>query len=221
MEGLPPPPSSSPAKENLVKESDSLPGQSEEQRTPSLLPVSPIGANWPSLPTSQESSCPIPPGQKSMSPPEPSPSTPAGTWKVKQKDPADYNRDRMGKYAEFFVGNEILPIPEIIDKIVPRIVSLVTDLKTRRLVGLKKENFEVVLRASGVLCQYFCRKSFAIWDVLANKGTKAASNNLTTKFFRLQPEYMGTRRIRVSVCNVPAFVTGGTTRLFPQRIRAC
>ena len=136
MERLPPPPSSSPvkespAKESLAKDSDSLPRQSEERRTPSLLPVSPIGANWPSLPTSQESSSPIPPGQRPMSPPEPSPSTPASTWKVKQKDPEDYNRDRMGKYAEFFVGNEILPILEIMDKIEAWIVSLVvTDLKT-------------------------------------------------------------------------------------------
>ena len=29
-----------------------------------------------------------------------------------------------------------------------------------------------------------------------------------TKFFRLQPEYLGTRWIRVTVCNVPTFITG-------------
>ena len=81
-----------------------------------------------------------------MSPPDSSPSTPASTWKVKQRDPEEYDRDRMGKYTEFFVGNEILPIPEIMDKIEPQIVLLVvTDLKSRRLVGLKRENFEEVL----------------------------------------------------------------------------
>ena len=37
---------------------------------------------------------------------------------------------------------------------------------------------------------------------------KISANNISTKFFRLQPEYMGTRRIRVSVCNVPAIITG-------------
>ncbi len=35
-----------------------------------------------------------------------------------------------------------------------------------------------------------------------------AANNITTKFFRLQPEYLGTRRVRVTVCNVPAYITG-------------
>ena len=86
---------------------------------------------------------------------------------VTQRDPEDYERDRMGKYADFFIGNEILPIPEIMDKIEPQIISfVVTDLKTRRLVGLKRENFEEVLRTSGVPCQYFGRKSFATWDVL-------------------------------------------------------
>ena len=37
---------------------------------------------------------------------------------------------------------------------------------------------------------------------------KIAASNISTKFFRLQPEYMGTRRIRVTVCNVPAIITG-------------
>ena len=35
-----------------------------------------------------------------------------------------------------------------------------------------------------------------------------AANNITTKFFRLQPEYLGTRTLRVTVCNVPAYITG-------------
>ena len=40
------------------------------------------------------------------------------------------------------------------------------------------------------------------------QAAKIAANNISTKFFRLQPEYMGTRRIRVTVCNVPAIITG-------------
>ena len=117
----------------------------------------------------------------------------------------------MGKYADYFKGNEILPIPGILQKIEPRIVSLVvTDLKSRRLVGLKKEGFEDFLRKAGVSCQYFCRKSFATWDVLlpsSDQSAKVASSNINTKFFRLQPEYLGTRWIRVTLCNVPAFIT--------------
>ena len=118
----------------------------------------------------------------------------------------------MSKYAGYFKGNEILPIPEILQKMEPRIISLVvTDLKTRRLVGLKKEGFEDLLRKAGVPCRYYCRRSFATWDVLLpsrEQAAKIASNHITTKFFLLQPEYLGTRRIRVTVCNVPAFITG-------------
>ena len=123
-------------------------GRSRTQSQSSLSPC-PIGSNWPSLSIPSESLSPIQPGQKVKSP---SP-TQTSTWKVRQKDPEDYERDRVGKYAEFFKRNEILPIPEIVKKIELRIVSLVvTDLKTRRLVGLDKENFEDLLRTADVPC---------------------------------------------------------------------
>ena len=144
--------------------------------------LGPIGSNWPSLPSPPESSSPIPPGQKVGSP-SVTPTTPASPWKIHQRDPEDCQKDRVGKYAEFFVGNEILPIPEIVKKVEPRIVSLVvTDLKTRRLVGLKRESFEDLLRTSGVPCQYLCRKSFATWDVLMpakEQAAKIAVNNIS------------------------------------------
>ena len=118
----------------------------------------------------------------------------------------------MGRFAKYFKGNEILPIPEIADKIAPRVLSLVvSDLKTKRLVGLTKEVFEELIRKAGIPCQYFCRKSFATWDVLLpteKQAAKTAESDITTKHFRLQPEYKGTRRLRVTVCNVPAIITG-------------
>ena len=188
---------------------EALPRQSEESQ-PSRL----IGSNWPSLPS--ESGSLIPPGQKSQHE-NPSP------WKIKQKRPDEYEKDRVGKYANYFKGNEILPIPELVEKLEPRIVSLVvTDLKTRRLVGIKKEGFEDLLRKAGVPCQYFCRSSFATWDVLlpsSDQAAKVASSNIMTKFFRLQPEYLGTRRIRVTICNVPAFLTGEVLAAFLSSYR--
>ena len=78
-------------------------------------------------------------------------------------------------------------------------------------MGLKKETFEELLRKAGIPCQYFCCKSFATWDVLLpteEQAAKAAASNITTKHFRLQPEYKGTRRLHVTVCNVQAFITG-------------
>ena len=198
---------SSPSHHNVPtdrQEKEALPRQSEESQTSSL-----IGSNWPSLPS--ESGSPIPPGQKTQ-PDNQSP------WKIKQKSPDEYEKDRVGKYANYFQGNEILPIPELLQKFEPRIISLVvTDLKSRRLVGLKKEGFEDLLRKAGVPCQYFCRRSFATWDVLlpsCDHAAKVASSNITTKFFRLQPEYLGTCRIRVTICNVPAFLTGEVLAAF-------
>ena len=68
------------------------------------------------------------------------------------------------------------------------------------------------MKKSGIPCQYFCRKSFATWDVLLpteQQAAKTAEKDIITKHFRLQPEYKGTRRLRVTVCNVPAIITGG------------
>ena len=83
-------------------------------------------------------SSPIPPGQK-LKENSPTPSTTPTYWKVQQKGPEDYERDRMGKYAQYFQGNVILHILKIFKALENRILSLVvTNLKTRRLTGLQK-----------------------------------------------------------------------------------
>ena len=43
---------------------------------------------------------------------------------------------------------------------------------------------------------------------------RVAANNIATKFFQLQLEYMGPRRIRVTVCNIPAFIAGEVLAFF-------
>ena len=142
-----------------------------------------IGANWPSLPIpadtqDTDSQSPIPPAQKSPT-----------AWKGQQRGPEEHEKDRVGRYAKYFKGNEILPIPEIAEKIIPRVLSLVvSNLKTKRLVGLSKDTFEELLREAGIPCQYFSRKSFATWDVLLpieQQAAKAAMNDIVTKYFRL------------------------------------
>ena len=185
-----------------------------EETTNSNTPEDPrsqeslIGANWPSLPIpaktqekNETQDSPIPLAQKSPT-----------ARKGQQRGPDDFEKDRVGRYAKYFKGNEILPIPEIVEKITPRVLLLVvSDLKTKRLVGLSKDTFEELLRKAGIPCQYFCRKSFATWDVLLpreEQAAKAAANDVITKHFRLQPEYKGTRRLRVTVCNVPAIIPG-------------
>ncbi len=96
-----------------------------------VYPTTPIGSNWPSLPipgdtTETSQGSPIQPAQRSPT-----------AWKGQQREPDDYEKDRVGRYAKYFKGNKILPIPEIVERIAPRVLSLVvSDLKTKRLVGL-------------------------------------------------------------------------------------
>ena len=59
--------------------------------------------------------------------------------------------------------------------------------------------------------RYFCRRSFATWDVLLPSediAKKLAGSKITTKFFRFQPEYRSKRRIKVTVCNVSMQLSG-------------
>ena len=123
-----------------------------------------------------------------------------------KKSPENDARDRA-KYAQYFQGNRILPILELIKKVENKTLSvIITDIKTMRLAAIRKETFEELLRAVGIPAKYFCRRSFATWDVLLPSEELAvnlARNNITSKHFRLQPEYMGRRRIKITVCNVP------------------
>ena len=80
----------------------------EGATNPSTKTQSLIGANWPSLPIPAESQetkdsqdSPIQPAQKSPT-----------AWKGQQRGPADYEKDRVGKYAKYF-KTRFLPIPEI------------------------------------------------------------------------------------------------------------
>ena len=141
-----------------------------------------IGANWPSLPIpadsqdSQASPSQIQPEQKSPK------TTP---WKGQQRGHEDYERDRVGKYAKYFAGNEILPIPETVKQLEPRILSLViSDIKPKRLAGLKKESFEELLRKARHPMSILLSQKLCNLDVLLptkEQAEKAAANNLMTK----------------------------------------
>ena len=129
-----------------------------------------------------------------------------------KKIPLQDHVKNRGKYAQYFQGNKILPIPELVQEVQPKTISfVVTDQKTRRVGGLGKDTFEEILKAAGIPAKYYCRRSFATWDVLLPSeelAIKLASDNITTKHFRLQPEYLGQRRIKVTMCNVPIQLNG-------------
>ena len=67
------------------------------------------------------------------------------------------------------------------------------------------------MKTAGIPGKYFYWRSFATWDVLLPSeeiAKKLATKNITTKYFWLQPEYHGKRRIKVTICNVPMQLNG-------------
>ena len=126
---------------------------------------SPEKLEWPTLPgTSSELLTPastIPPAQKVPLMPV------SWSTQANKKTLQDYKKDRAEKYAQYFQGNQILPIPELVEAVQPKTLSLIiTDIKTRRLAGIKKDKFDELLKAAGILARYFCRRSFTTWDIL-------------------------------------------------------
>ena len=183
-----------------MAEAPTSPGSSSPDIFKDTSPPSKPEERWPALSQPSSSASSIQPAQKV-------PSLPASwTTKITQKSPMDYNAIRK-KYEKYFQGNRILPIPELVQEVEPKIISyVVTDLKTKRLAGIKKDTFEGLLKAADIPAKYYCRRSFATWDVLLpseDLAAKLAGENVISKYFRLQPEYMGRRKIRITVCNVP------------------
>ena len=117
----------------------------------------------------------------------------AAFWKIKQKDPEEYEKDRVSKYAQYFQDNNILPIPEISKALEPQILLfIISDLKTKRVARWKKENFEECLPTADISCCYYCHLNFATLDVLLQmeeQAAKLARSSISANFFQLQPEY--------------------------------
>ena len=76
---------------------------------------------------------------------------------VNKKSSSDYERDRVEKYASYLKDVEIQPIPELVEAVEPKTLSfIVSDLRTKRLSGLKKEIFEEILKTTNIPSKYFC-----------------------------------------------------------------
>ena len=116
-----------------------------ETREKSTSPGSLFRISWPSLPHSFVPESPatdslsIKPAQKPKTVNNPENQTP---WRRKGKSPEDYEQGRVNKYVQYFQVNTILPIPEVTNQLETKMVLfLVTDLRLKRLAGLKKEVF--------------------------------------------------------------------------------
>ena len=79
----------------------------------------------------------------------------------------EHRRASGEKCLDYFQGNTVLPIPEISLALEKKILSYVfLNIKTRKFTGLKRDVLKEILWFTGILAKYFCRRSFATWDIL-------------------------------------------------------
>lgn len=85
----------------------------------------------------------------------------------------------------------------------------ISDIKTRKLIAITKETMEESLNALNMAAKLLARRLNAMWNVLltAEEAAKALAGNI--KSLRLQNEYMGTRKTRIILHEVPMYITGG------------
>lgn len=111
------------------------------------------------------------------------------------------------KYAEYTRGNEFITIPEALNAVHTRTISLLTtNVKSRKLIGVIRESIEKALKSHKILA----RGSNALWDILLateQEAKQVAGYILETKSVPLQTEYMGARKTKVTVHRVPVDIS--------------
>lgn len=120
----------------------------------------------------------------------------------KKKSSEDYVAIKE-KYEVYTKGNEFLTIPEALEAVSVRIISLLTaDVVTHRLINVSRDTMNEALNCLQVFSKILTRGSSVMWDIqLVNEEEvkKLTVNVQITMSVRLQTEYMGTGRIKVTL----------------------
>lgn len=110
------------------------------------------------------------------------------------------------EYKDCINGKELLTIPEALNTVTSRTISLLpTDIKTRKLIGVIRVVMEEALKIIKKAPKILAKRSNAMWDVLLATEEEAkglAGNVLTTKALHLKTKYMGTRRTKITAHSV-------------------
>lgn len=128
-----------------------------------------------------------------------------------QNDPA-YYRALKEKYDSYIKGSELLTIPEAVHAVKTKTIYLLTaDVGIRKLIGVSRETMEEALKSLKISPKILTRCTNALWDILLateEETKKLAGSNLATKSVRLQTEYLGMMRTKVTVHGVPVHIIG-------------
>lgn len=91
------------------------------------------------------------------------------------------------------------------------------DIKSRKLIPINRAAMEEALKCLNIGAKVLARRSNAIWNVLVE--TENAAEPLITKSVRLQMEYMGTRRTKVTLHREPLYITENHFGFFFAKFR--
>lgn len=100
----------------------------------------------------------------------------------------------------------IMPVSNEEDDINSMPSNTESPVKTWKLIGVSSESMEIALKSLQITSKVLTRRTNALWDLLLSTEQQAkelAGSILNTKHFRLQTEYMGSRRTKVTIHGVP------------------
>lgn len=127
-----------------------------------------------------------------------------------KKGPEYYNILRE-EYGKFSSGNEVIAVPSDMEAINTRTIYLLTtDVKTRKLIGVSRDLMEESLMSFNIGAKVLTHRSNDMWDLLlvTEEAVKSLTGNiLTTKSVRLQTEYTGTQKTRITLHGVLMYIT--------------
>ena len=126
-----------------------------------------------------------------------------GTLRPQQNPTEEYDQNRQSKYVQYFQSNKILPILEYVQEMELSTLSLIkTDLRTRKLAGLMREEFEEQLKTTGIPSRYFCRAEVFRYGTFFYKQKKKRRTILSTNSLKYNPG----SRASEEWSNVPVFL---------------
>jgi len=191
-----------------------------KQKKRPLLPTPAVAGSsrdlpdWPPLPKNLQELLPPAKKQDTTKPPEPARKT---AWRPPQEDifqeqdPELHRSNWTNKYKDLVEGNNIKSLPQATEDLEPRILSYITtEATSRKLIGLGREKILDILLGNNIPAKHINRRSYATWDVLLPSEAEAmrcSTRNIIYKGCKLQPEYKGERRTRVTLFNVPAMIS--------------
>lgn len=111
------------------------------------------------------------------------------------------------KYAQFTKVNEFLNIPDALEAVITRTIPLLTNVVTTRcLKGVSGETMEEAVKSIQIKPKFHAKRSNTMWVITLPNEKEAemlAGSVLMSKLVRLQSEYMGTWRTRITLHGVP------------------